>query len=114
LEFVLSWYSGVNLDQLEYLREGGLAGLDEAKLRQRARTIAECADTSMLFDTGESDESLDDVDFEEPNSAEVPHKASEDPTYSSIPPSPSGDDFVLAARTGDAALLEPANSPTAP
>jgi hypothetical protein len=66
LEFVLSWYSGVNLDQLEHLREGGLAGLDEAKLRQCARTIAECADTSALFDTGESDESLDDVDFKEP------------------------------------------------
>jgi hypothetical protein len=33
LEFVLSWYPGVNLDQLEHLREGGLVGLDEAKLR---------------------------------------------------------------------------------
>jgi hypothetical protein len=66
LEFVLLWYPGVNLDQLVHLREGGLVGLDEAKLRQRARTIAECADTSVLFDTGESDESLDDVDFEEP------------------------------------------------
>jgi hypothetical protein len=55
-----------------------LAGLDQAKLSQRARTIAECADTSVLFDTGESDKSLDDVDFEEPGSAEVPQKASED------------------------------------
>jgi hypothetical protein len=27
LEFVLSWYLGVNLDQLEHLREGGLVGL---------------------------------------------------------------------------------------
>jgi hypothetical protein len=114
LEFVLSWYPGINLDQLGHLREGGLVGLDEAKLRQRARTIAESADTSMLFDTGESDESLDDVDFEEPSSAEVPQKASEDPAESSIPPSPSGDDFVLAARTGDTALLEPAGSPTSP
>jgi hypothetical protein len=33
LEFVLLWYPGVNLDQLEHLREGGLASLDEAKLR---------------------------------------------------------------------------------
>jgi hypothetical protein len=114
LEFVLSWYSGVNLDQLEHLCGGGLAALDEAKLRQRARAIAECANTSVLFDTGESDESLDDVDFEEPSSAEAPQKASEDPTDSSIPPSPSGDDFVLAARTGDAAPLEPADSPSAP
>jgi hypothetical protein len=31
--FMLSWYLGVNLDQLEYLHEGGLVGLDEAKLR---------------------------------------------------------------------------------
>jgi hypothetical protein len=114
LEFMLLWYPGVNLDQLEHLHEGGLVGLDEAKLRQRARTIAECANTSMLFDTGESDESLDDVDFEEPSSAEVPQKASEGPTDSSIPPSPSGDDFVLAARTGDATLLEPVGSPSAP
>jgi hypothetical protein len=114
LEFMLSWYSGVNLDQLEHLREGGLAGLDEAKLRQHARAIAECADTRVLFDTGESDESLDDVDFEEPSSTEVPQKASEDPAESSIPPSPSSDDFVLVARTSDAALLEPAGSPTAP
>jgi hypothetical protein len=52
LEFVLSWYSGVNLDQLEHLGEGGLVGLDEAKLRQRARTIAECADTRVLYDPG--------------------------------------------------------------
>jgi hypothetical protein len=114
LSFVLLWYSGVNLDQLEHLHEGGLVGLDEAKLRQCARTIKECADTSVLYDAGESDESLDDVDFEEPGSTEVPQKASEDPTDSSIPPSPSGDDFVLAARTVDAALLEPAGSPTTP
>jgi hypothetical protein len=114
LESVLSWYPGVNLDQLEHLREGGLAALNEAKLRQCARAIAECADTNVLFDIGESDESLDDVDFEEPSSAEAPQKASEDPTDSSIPPSPSGDDFVLAARTGDAAPLEPAGSPSAP
>jgi hypothetical protein len=32
LEFVLSWYPGVNLDQLENPREGGLAGLDKVKL----------------------------------------------------------------------------------
>jgi hypothetical protein len=114
LSFVLSWYSGVNLDQLEHLREGGLVGLDEAKLRQRAHAIAECANTSVFYDAGKSDESLDDVDFEEPSSTEVPQKASEDPTDSSIPPSPSGDDVVLAARTGDATLLELAGSPTAP
>jgi hypothetical protein len=111
LSFMLSWYSGVDLDQLEHLRKGGLIGLDEAKLRQRARAIAECTETSELYDAGESDKSLDSVDFGEPTSAEVPQKASEDPADSSIPPSPSGDDFVLAARTDNAAPLEPAGSP---
>jgi hypothetical protein len=114
LEFMLSWYSGVNLDQLEHLREGGLAGLDKTKLCQRACAIAECADTDVLFDTGESDECLDDADFEEPSSAEAPQKAFEDLADNSIPPSPSGDDFILAARTSNAAPLEPAGSPTAP
>jgi hypothetical protein len=114
LEFVLSWYPGVSLDQLEHLREGGLAALDEAKLHQRARAIAECADTSVLFDAGESDESLDDADFKEPSSAEAPQKSPKDLADNSIPPFPSGNDFVLAARTGDAAPLEPASSPSAP
>jgi hypothetical protein len=71
LEFMLSWYPGISLDQLEHLREGGLAALDKAKLRQRACAIAECTDTSVLFDTRESDESLGDADFEEPSSAEA-------------------------------------------
>jgi hypothetical protein len=114
LEFVLSWYLGVNLDQLENLREGGLAGLDKVKLRQRACAIAECAKSDVLFDTGDSDESLDGMDFEEPSSAEEPQKAPEDLDDNSIPPSPSGDDFVLASRTGDAAPLEPAGSPSTP
>jgi hypothetical protein len=91
-----------------------LVGLDEAKLRQHACAITECANTSELFDAGESDQSLDGVDFEEPSSAEAPEKAYEDPTDSSIPLSPSSDDFFLAARTGDAAPLEPADSPIAP
>jgi hypothetical protein len=111
---MLSWYPGVNLDQLEHLREGRLASLDEAKLHQRARAIAECADTSVLFDAGESDESLDDANLEEPSFAEAPQKAFENPADTSIPPSPIGDDFVLASRTGDAAPLEPAGSPSAP
>jgi hypothetical protein len=114
LEFVLSWYPGVNLDQLENLREGGLAGLDKVKLRQRACAVAECAETDVLFDTGDSDESLDGMDLEEPSSAEEPQKVPEDLADNSIPPSPSGDDFVLASRTGDAAPLEPAGSPSAP
>jgi hypothetical protein len=113
---VLSWYQGVSLEQLEHLREGGLVGIDKAKLRQRACSIAECANTNEFFDTGEggSDDSLDDADFTEPSFAEAPEKASEGPADSSIPPSPSGDDFVLADRIGDAASLEPAEMPTAP
>jgi hypothetical protein len=91
-----------------------LAGLDKSKLRQRACAITECADTDVLFDAGDSDESLDGADFEEPSSAEEPQKAPEDLADNSIPPSPSGDDFVLAARTGDAAPLDPAGSPMAP
>jgi hypothetical protein len=114
LEFVLSWYLGVSLDQLENLREGGSAGLDKAKLRQRACAIAECTETDVLFDAGDSDESLDGMDFEDLSSTEEPQKAPEDPADNSIPPSPSGDDFVLAARTGGAAPLEPAGSPSAP
>jgi hypothetical protein len=114
LEFVLSWYPGVNLDQLENLREGGSAGLDKAKLRQCACAIAKCADTDVLFDAGDSDESLDGTDFEEPSSTEEPQKPPQDLADNSIPSSPSGDDFVLAARTGDAAPLDPAGSPMAP
>jgi hypothetical protein len=114
LSFMLSWYQGVNLEQLEHLREGGLVGLDEAKLHRRACAIMECANTSELYDAGESEESLDGVDFEEPSSAKAPKKASEDPADNSIPPSPSSDDFVLAARTSDAAPLEPIDSPIAP
>jgi hypothetical protein len=114
LEFVLSWYPGVNLDQLENLREGGSAGLDKAKLRQRACAITECAETDVIFDAGDSNESLDGMDFKEPSPVEEPQKAPKDLADNSIPPSPSGDDFVLAARTGDAAPLEPAGSPSAP
>jgi hypothetical protein len=114
LEFMLSWYPGVNLNQLENLCEDGLASLDKANLRQCACAIAECAETDALFDAGDSDESLDGMDFEEPGSVEEPQKAPEDLAGHSIPPSPSGDDFVLASRTGDASPLEPAGSPSAP
>jgi hypothetical protein len=103
LEFMLSWYPGINLDQLENPRERGLAGLDKVKLHQRACAIAECAETDVLFDAGDSDESLDGMDFEEPGSTEEPQKAPGDLADNSIPLSPSGDDFVLASRASDAA-----------
>jgi hypothetical protein len=89
LEFVLSWYLGFSLDQLENLREGGLAGLDKVKLRQHACAIAECAETDVLFDAGDSDKSLDGMDFKEPSSTEEPQKAPEDLADNSIPPSPA-------------------------
>jgi hypothetical protein len=111
---VLSWYPGVNLDQLENPRENRLAGLDKIKLCQRACAIAECAKTDVLFDAGDSDESLDGMDFEEPGSAKEPQKAPKDLANSFIPPSPSGNDFILASRTGDAAPLEPAGLPSDP
>jgi hypothetical protein len=88
LEFVLSWYPGINLDQLENLHEDGLAGLNKVKLCQRACAITECAKTDALFDAGDSEESLDDMDFEEPSSSEETQKAPEDPADNSIPPSP--------------------------
>jgi hypothetical protein len=112
LSFVLSWYPGVNLDQLEHLREGGLVGLDEGKLRQRACAIVECTNSSEFFDAGDN-ESLDGVEFDESSPAKAPEKASEGPVDNFVPPSPSGDDFVLAARTGDT-VPEPADSPIAP
>jgi hypothetical protein len=116
LSFLLSWYQGVSLDQLEHLREGRLDGIDRVKLRQCACAIAECANTNVFFEAGEggSDESMGDADFEEPGSAEAPEKATEDPADGSIPSSPSGDDFVLAVRTGDAAPFEPADTLAAP
>jgi hypothetical protein len=114
LEFMLSWYPGINLDQLENLHEGGLASLDKVKLHQHACVIVECAEADVLFNAGDSDKSLDGLDFEEPGSAEEPQKAPEDLADNSIPPSPSGDDFALASQTGDATPLEPAGLPNAP
>jgi hypothetical protein len=114
LSFVLLWYQGVNLDQLKHVRKGVLVNLDKAKLRQRACSIAECANTNKFFDAGDGDESLDGVEFKEPSPTEAPAKSSDDPADSSIPPSSSGDDFILVARIGDAAPLEPADSPISP
>jgi hypothetical protein len=116
LSFVLSWYQGISLDQLEHLHEGGLSNVDQVKLRQCACAIADCVNTDVLFDAGKggSDESLEDMDFEEPGFVEASDKTTEDLAGGSVPPSPSGEDFVLAARTADNAPFEPADSPTAP
>jgi hypothetical protein len=57
--------------------------------------------------------SLDGVEFDKPSPAEALERASEGLVNNSIPLSPSGDDFILAARFGDA-VLEPADSLAAP
>jgi hypothetical protein len=116
LTFVLSWYQGINLDQLEHLREDGLSSVDLVKLRQRAYAIAGCAKTDEVFDPGESDgnEAIDGMDFKAPGFVEASEKTAEDLAGSSVPPSPSGDDFVLAARITDSAPLEPADAPIDP
>jgi hypothetical protein len=116
LSFVLLWYQGIDLDQLEHLHEDGLSGVDLVKLRRRACAIAECANTNKLFDAGESndDGAMDGMDFETPGFVEASEKTIEDITGSSIPPSPDGKDFVLAARTTDSAPLKPADAPTDP
>jgi hypothetical protein len=102
---VLSWYQGINLDQLEHLRKDGLSDVESVKLRWHACAIAECANIDKLFDVGESndDGAVDDMDFEAPGFVEASKKTPEDITGSSIPPSPDGDNFVLAARTADGA-----------
>jgi hypothetical protein len=116
LSFVLSWYQGISLDQLEHLHKDGLRGVDMVKLRQRACAIAECANTDVLFDAGESDddEAIDGMDFEVPGIVEAFEKTTEDPAGSSVAPSPGGEDFVLAARTADNAPFKLADAPTDP
>jgi hypothetical protein len=116
LSFVLLWYQGINLDQLEHLREDGLSGVDLVKLRQHACAIVECANTDKLFDAGESydDGAMDGMDFQMSGFVEAFEKTTEDLASNSIPPSPNGEDFVLAARTTDSAPLKPADAPTDP
>jgi hypothetical protein len=87
---------------LEHLHEDGLSDVDLVKLRWCACAIAECANTNKLFDTGESDNAGGFVEASE--------KTPEDIVDSSVPPSPDGDSFVLAARTADSAHLKPADA----
>jgi hypothetical protein len=54
------------------------------------------------------------MDFEVPGFMEASEKTTEDLAGSSVPPSPSGEDFMLAARTTDSAPLEPADAPIDP
>jgi hypothetical protein len=93
-----------------------LSNVDLVKLRQRACAIEECANTDELFNIGESDgdEAIDGMDFRVPGFMEASQKTAEDITGSSIPPSPDGEDFVLAAWTTDSAPPEPVDAPTDP
>jgi hypothetical protein len=65
---------------------------------------------------GESndDGAIDDMDFETPGFVEASEKTTKDITGSSIPSSPDGEDFVLAARTTNSAPVKPADAPTDP
>jgi hypothetical protein len=76
----------------------------------------ECANTDKLFDAGESDDNgaMDGMDFQMPGFMEAFEKTTEDLTGSSIPPTPNGEDFMLAARTTDSAPLKLADAPTDP
>jgi hypothetical protein len=62
----------------------------------------------------DSDEAIDGMDFEVPGFVEASEKTTEDLAGGSVPPFPSGKDFVLAARTTDSAPLEPTDAPTDP
>jgi hypothetical protein len=42
LSFVLSWYKGIDLDQLEHLCKDGLNDVDPTKLHRRACAITVC------------------------------------------------------------------------
>jgi hypothetical protein len=93
-----------------------LSDVDLVKLRRCAYAIAECANTNKLNNAGESDDdgAMDDMDFETPSFVEASEKTTEDFIGSSVPPSPDGEDFVLAARTTDSVPLKPADAPTDP
>jgi hypothetical protein len=106
------WYQGINLDQLEHLREDVLSDVDLVKLCWRACAIAECANIDKLFDAGENDddEAIDGMDFEAPGFVEASEKTPKDVAVSSVPPSPDGDGFMLAARTTDSAHLKPTDA----
>jgi hypothetical protein len=62
----------------------------------------------------DGDEAIDGMDFEVLGVVEASEKTTEDPAGSSVPPSPDGEDFVLAARTADNAPFELADAPTDP
>jgi hypothetical protein len=109
---VLSWYQGIDLDQLENLREDGQSNIDPAKLHWRAYTIVECTNTDKIFDAGESDDdgAADDMEFEASGFMEACGKTPEGVVDGSALPSPNSADFILAARTTDGPIPKPANA----
>jgi hypothetical protein len=81
LSFVLSWYQGIDLYQLERLRKDGLSNVDPAQLRRCACTIAECTNTDKLFNTGEGEgnEDMGDLGIEVSGFTGSPMHTPEDP-----------------------------------
>jgi hypothetical protein len=118
LSFALSWYKGIDLDQLEHLRKDGLNDVDLAKLHRCACAIIECADTDALFDAGEAegDKVMGDAELELSGFTGSPVGTPEDSAYDLdlAPPSPIATDFVLAARTPEDSLLKPVDTPAGP
>jgi hypothetical protein len=112
LSFVLSWYEGVDLNQLEYRRKGGLDNINLVALRQRACAITECADMDKFFfasenagGEGEDDEELEVSSFTDPF-AKTPEDLSSKPALGM----PEDTSFVLAARMLEGADSEPADT----
>jgi hypothetical protein len=112
LSFVLSWYEGVDLNQLEYRRKGGLDNINLVALHQRACAITECADMDKFFFAGENaggegedDEELEVSSFTDPF-AKTPEDLSSKPALGM----PEDTSFVLAARTLEGADSEPADT----
>jgi hypothetical protein len=116
LSFVLSWYAGVNLSQLEYRRKGGLDNVNLIALRQRAYAIMECTDTDQFFDAGKNagGEGEDDEELEVSSFTELATKTHEDLSSKMAPRTPKDTGFVLATRTPDGANSEPADAPAVP
>jgi hypothetical protein len=113
LSFILSWYKGIDLAQLEHLRKDGLNDIDPAKLRRRACAIAECTNIDKLFDAGEGegDKVAGDAELETSGFTESSEETPEDIADGSVQPSPDDTGFVLAARTADGPLPKLADAP---
>jgi hypothetical protein len=73
----------------------------------------ECTNIDKLFDVGESegDEVMGDAKLETSSFTGSSEEAPKDIADGSVPPSPDDTGFLLAVRTADGPLSEPANAP---